>query len=70
MSQIKISKLQPTGFELFEDKESFLHQLTEEEISLIKGGLTLGGGTQCTDPDRTLALCESLLSPALTFNNL
>ena len=67
MSKIKISKLQPAGFELFEDRESFLHQLTEEEISLIKGGFTLAGGTQCTDPDRSLALCESFLSPAFTF---
>jgi len=67
MSQIKISKLEPTGLELFEDSESFLNQLTFEEISVIKGGFTLGGGGQCTAPDRTLALCESLMSPALTF---
>ena len=39
MSSIKISQLPPAGSELFEDAESFLHELTNEEIREIKGGL-------------------------------
>ncbi|NMG08706.1 hypothetical protein [Brasilonema sp. UFV-L1] len=40
MSSIKISQLRrPVGSELFEDTESFLHELTSEEIREIKGGL-------------------------------
>jgi len=38
MASIQIYKLLPIGFELFEDSESFLNNLTDEEISIVKGG--------------------------------
>lgn len=38
MSSIKISELQPTGLELFQDSESFLNELNDQEIGGIKGG--------------------------------
>ncbi len=36
---IKITHLNISGLELFEDNESFLHELTNEEIGVIEGGL-------------------------------
>lgn len=40
MTEIKISKLQPPGTELFEDSESFLDELCTEELDFVVGGLT------------------------------
>ncbi|MEQ9481500.1 hypothetical protein [Coleofasciculus sp. F4-SAH-05] len=39
MSTITIYDLRPTGSELFSDSESYMKDLTEEEID-IQGGLT------------------------------
>lgn len=38
MSEIKITELNPTGIELFQDSESFLQELSEDEIGIVKGG--------------------------------
>ncbi|BAZ01079.1 hypothetical protein NIES37_50770 [Tolypothrix tenuis PCC 7101] len=38
MSNIKISEILPAGSELFQDSESFLNELTNEEILDTKGG--------------------------------
>jgi hypothetical protein len=34
MSSIKISELQPVGYELFQDSESFLYELSDNEIAV------------------------------------
>lgn len=39
MASIAISNLHPVGFDLFSSYESFMTELTEEEIS-IKGGIS------------------------------
>lgn len=39
MASIKISELRPLGSELFQDQESFLHELSEKnEIEKVVGG--------------------------------
>lgn len=38
MSTIKVSDLQPTGYDLLSDSESYLRELSEEELN-IAGGL-------------------------------
>jgi hypothetical protein len=38
MASIKISELRPTGLELFQDTESFLNELTDNEVGVIEGG--------------------------------
>jgi hypothetical protein len=38
MASIKIFELRPTGFELFDDSENFLNELTHLEIETIEGG--------------------------------
>lgn len=38
MASIKINDLRPTGSELFHDSETFLNELTEEELG-VQGGL-------------------------------
>lgn len=38
MANIAISNLQPAGFNLFSDSESYLSQLSEQELK-IQGGL-------------------------------
>jgi hypothetical protein len=40
MAKITISELQPVGFQLFEDSESFLQELTDVELDANKGGIT------------------------------
>lgn len=37
MSNIKISELRPAGTELFQDSESYLNELTVEEMSIFGG---------------------------------
>ena len=38
MANINISDLRPAGAELFLDAESFINELTDEELKLTKGG--------------------------------
>lgn len=38
MSSIRISNLQPAGSEFFNDRESFLNELTDDEMMLVEGG--------------------------------
>jgi hypothetical protein len=38
MPSIKILELHPTGLDLFQDSESFLNELTDQEIGGIIGG--------------------------------
>jgi hypothetical protein len=38
MSSIEISNLSPAGSQLFQDTESFLDELTDQELGEIEGG--------------------------------
>ncbi len=38
MASIIISDLEPAGANLFRDSESFLHELTEQEVGSVLGG--------------------------------
>ena len=38
MSTIKISELHPAGYDLFQDSESFLNELTERQLKSVVGG--------------------------------
>ena len=38
MAAIKITELHPAGSELFQDSESFLNELTDDEMGSIEGG--------------------------------
>jgi hypothetical protein len=38
MADINISDINLNGFELFADSESFLNELSDDEINLLKGG--------------------------------
>ncbi|MDF5706645.1 MAG: class IIb bacteriocin, lactobin A/cerein 7B family [Nostoc sp. S4] len=40
MATIKISDLQPIGYQFFFDSESYLNELTDEELKLTHGGST------------------------------
>jgi hypothetical protein len=40
MANIKISDLQATGYELFSDSESFLSDLSDNELQITGGGFT------------------------------
>ena len=37
MSSIKITDLTPVGSELFQDSESFLNELSDSEIAIVRG---------------------------------
>lgn len=41
MAVIDISELNPAGSQLFQDSESFLNELTDDEIVGVEGGLNL-----------------------------
>ena len=41
MANIAISELRPAGTELFLDSEGFISELTDEELSLNKGGVSV-----------------------------
>lgn len=40
MASITISNLRPAGADLFQDSESFLNELTDEELKATHGGIT------------------------------
>ena len=44
MANILISDLEPAGANLFRDSESFLHELTEQEVGDVLGGFRLAFG--------------------------
>ncbi|NJM71889.1 MAG: hypothetical protein HC862_17755 [Scytonema sp. RU_4_4] len=44
MADIKITELRPAGSELFQDSESFLNELNDQEMSVF-GGDGKGGGS-------------------------
>jgi hypothetical protein len=44
MASITISELRPAGSELFQDSESFLNELNDQEMLAIAGGVVRGGG--------------------------
>ncbi|MEQ8996474.1 MAG: hypothetical protein RID53_08210 [Coleofasciculus sp. B1-GNL1-01] len=44
MASITISDVRPVGADLFLDSESFLHQLTDQEIGDVFGGDTIAPG--------------------------
>ncbi|BAZ31549.1 hypothetical protein NIES4074_40220 [Cylindrospermum sp. NIES-4074] len=48
MAKLKINELKVTGSELFEDSETFLTELTNEEIATAMGGriYSLADGTR------------------------
>jgi hypothetical protein len=39
MASIEISNLHPIGSELFQDSESFLNELTDQEMWSVEGGI-------------------------------
>ena len=41
MANITISDLRPAGADLFSDSESYMHDLTDNELSGTQGGSTL-----------------------------
>lgn len=41
MSTIKISQLHPTGLDLLQDSESFLHELCDRDLVSIHGGAAI-----------------------------
>ncbi|MEH2285903.1 hypothetical protein [Nostoc sp.] len=40
MANIVISELRPAGSELFMDSESYMHDITDNELHATKGGIT------------------------------
>ena len=40
MANIIISDLRPAGAELFGDSESFINELTDEDLNMTHGGIT------------------------------
>ena len=47
MASIKINNLQPAGSDLFNDSESFMNELSNQESNFINGGV-VSGGCICT----------------------
>lgn len=43
MTSVKLHELSGTGYELFHDFESFLDELTNQEITSVEGGFFLSG---------------------------
>ncbi|MEQ9625076.1 hypothetical protein [Coleofasciculus chthonoplastes] len=40
MATIKISDLRPAGADLLQDSESFINELTDEDLNITHGGIT------------------------------
>jgi hypothetical protein len=59
MASIIISDLEPAGANLFRDSESFLHELTEQEVGSVLGGLK--NTTAELSSDVTIVIAFTLL---------
>ena len=68
MASITISDLRPAGTDLFQDSESFLHELTEQEVGDVLGGsrpfwftfICFGRESRYTDSSPNLSSAETL----------
>ncbi|WP_427160502.1 hypothetical protein ACQFX9_02160 [Aliinostoc sp. HNIBRCY26] len=51
MANVTISNLTPAGSELFQGEDSFIHELSEQEINDVLGGLrvTIGWTLICVE---------------------
>jgi hypothetical protein len=47
MASITICDLLPADTDLFQDSESFLHELTEQEVGNVLGGVYESDGSGC-----------------------
>ncbi|BAZ13515.1 hypothetical protein NIES4071_53540 [Calothrix sp. NIES-4071] len=63
MAFLKISDLRPAGSEFFQDSESYLNELNEQEISA-----TLGGGVVSVISQATVSVGISILTASLISN--
>lgn len=43
MANLKISNLQPAGYDLFSDSESYMTNLSEDELNTTHGGFSIAG---------------------------
>lgn len=48
MANIKVNNLKTSGIELFDDPESFMKSLNDDEINHIQGGLAAAAAGCCT----------------------
>lgn len=71
MSRISILELHPTGLELFEDSESFLNELTDQDIGDIIGGRRDDGLSQETvSVERTIVTRTIVTEAALVIQDV
>ncbi|BAZ51996.1 hypothetical protein NIES4103_46550 [Nostoc sp. NIES-4103] len=67
MSTIAVSELNNSGFELFEDSESFLNELNDMDSTSISGGTGAagggngGGGGDISNPTALTKLAEAFV---------
>lgn len=59
MASIKLNDLRPVGFALFDDSESFLNNLKDEELGTVEGGLSI--------PTTTFTTSITLCYPSITL---
>ena len=68
MSKIKIHDLKPTGADLFDDSESFLSELSNDELHQAVGGLIFTPPTITTTfPPPTTFPTRPTFPPTTTF---
>ena len=66
MATIKISDLHSAGSELFMDSESYLNELTDEELNMAHGGFP----TPATTPYCVIALSVSTITITITLSTI
>jgi len=68
MASIKISELRPAGSELFQDSESFLNELNDQqELSVLGGGTVVSVVSQLSLSVGISIVTRSVVTQTFTF---
>uniref|UniRef100_A0A2P0ZGA0 Uncharacterized protein n=1 Tax=[Tolypothrix] sp. PCC 7415 TaxID=373957 RepID=A0A2P0ZGA0_9CYAN len=63
MSRLNVSDLNPAGYEFFQDSESFLIDLQEDELYIHRGGIFITTNISVIN----VPISEDIFAPSISF---
>ncbi|MGM3308758.1 hypothetical protein ACSQ6I_22740 [Anabaena sp. WFMT] len=63
MSKLKVSDLNPAGFQFFQDSETFLIDLNDDDLSIPRGGIFITTNISVIQ----VAVSEDIFAPSISF---
>ncbi len=63
MSKLTVSDLNPAGFQFFQDSETFLIDLQEDDLRITRGGIFITTNISVIQ----VPISEDILAPSISF---